>query len=310
MPVYLFEKQYLMINRKIVFLPAIAIALSIPSAFAAEKENSASVVRTKNSEPTPPSIQKLYAEKKAKPLGLNLELKLGAATFNDLQTPVADIEVMRIDGTSTEQDVGTHQGISIGGALSYESNFSLATVFGKIDASRASSSGPIGAPPASYIRLSVSGGSLWNVTPYFRILTDIEARRSSYKNTDNGHYIDAILLGGGLEGNYSGFGASIKAGMAPVSQTGYSQSAGSGLTGSLENTETNLSVFDASVSYSPNRETKFFTSINQEQVGIKFSGLSGYRKLGLNVESDNAQNSSKIVQLSTTTINVGARKSF
>ncbi len=87
------------------------------------------LTQSRGSEPSAPSVGKLYQTGVYKPSGLILGVSIGSATFQDIQAPVAKSQRLRIDGTSTPQDSSEHSGFIIGANLGWGKNHGLGDGF-------------------------------------------------------------------------------------------------------------------------------------------------------------------------------------
>ncbi len=156
----------------------------------------------------------------------------------------------------------------------------------------------------------MEGGTSLEFNSSLKALTSLELRRSTFRNADNGHYIDAALLKGGAEVTLSQISLFIGGGFSPVSQFGYAQSTGSGTSGTLANTTSSLTELNGKLSYNPSQDSSLYFGINQENVFVAMNNLGGYRRLGLDVPDDDDSTAKPTYSLSTTSLNLGAIRRF
>lgn len=259
----------------------------------------------------PPAPMRLYEAPPRKPIGLNLQVSAGSGTFQDLQAPVGPSGDVRADGTTTEADSSNHTGILLSARLDYDSKFSLGRYFAGFTAQRAASTAPVGAPSAAYVRYSADSGIRWGITETLNLLSAIEVRRSIFRNTDNGHYLDAFLVKAGIEqGFMEDFAVSAYAAVAPVSKFGYMQDAGRGSSGSFNGTTSSAQEYGGRLTWSPARDADLFLGVSQERIQAAIADVEAYETFGLNVSRDRLDTNGRNVNLTTTLFTIGATRHF
>lgn len=258
----------------------------------------------------PASPFSLYQEAPRKLLGLGLEVSAGRASFQDLQAPRSAYSDTRVDGTKAPADSSDHTGIVLTAKLGVRSSHNLGEFFSHLSASRVSGSEPVGAPAASYSRYTLDGGSLWTVGGGFSVLTSAEFRRSMFRNTDNGHYLDAALLRLGFEQSIASFTLTAFAATSVISRFGFMQDSSRGKSGALTDTPSSLQELGGRLSWSPAKEADLFLAMSQESVSANVSAVTAYKNFGFNVSDDASDQEARPIKLTTTIISLGAVRRF
>jgi hypothetical protein len=257
-------------------------------------------------EPIPPQL----IQSSPKPLsGLHLDLTIGSANFQDLQAPMAESGDMRVDGTNVAAESSRHTGLSLSAAVGLEDTQPLGSYHINMGVLRSNSSAPVGGPSASYIRYRAVGGLKWTVLSDSKLITESELRRSSFRNTDNGHYLDAVVLRLGFEQNLGDFTLLGTGAVAPISRFGFTQESGRGKSGALSGTTSSFRELLGRLSYKAAQHASFFLSFSQEQILAEITDVAAYQNFGLNTGRSES-NSSRSVDLTTNVIELGASRRF
>jgi hypothetical protein len=265
-------------------------------------------LQPKSGEPTPPSTYRLYQPVQKPLTGFKLGFEIGQATFQDIQAPVSDDLNLRVDGTNVAQDSSGHTGLMLAAKLGYDVPHSLGTSFIEAMAARAASSYPVGSPRSSYLVYSLQGGSWFNVASHVELPLAVELRRTQFRNTDNGHYVDGVILKSGARVHIDQWSLAATGGAAPYAQAGYTQTGNGG--GSLANTQTSLMTADVNCAYHFDRASSVHAGFVYEQIQMSMNDLSGYRNLGISVRNDADGSTAKTYQLSSSVFQLGAVRKF
>lgn len=262
---------------------------------------------------SPPAHMSLREQAATKPLGLIFDVGTGVGRYQDIQAPLASNGdgVGRVDGSKTLIDSSNHTAPILSGRLGWSSDSEYGRQFIALSGMRMSAmpSTDRNAVGSSYVRMALDGGADWNLGDGLSVLSAVELRRSMYRNTDSGHYIDAILLRTGLNQRYGNFMLGANAGVAPMTQFGYTQH--NGTSGGLQATSSSLYEWGTTVSWSPLRDATLFIGLSQENVTADMSNVKAYRNLGLNVAGDDdSSEPDRHYRLSTTALTFGATRRF
>lgn len=265
----------------------------------------------------PPAHMSLREQAATKPIGLTFDVVTGMGRYQDIQAPLASaietpdgLEITRVDGSKTLVDSTTHYGPLLSGRIGWSGDNEFGRQFAGISGMRMSalSSNDPNAAGSSYARLSADGGADWIVGDHLSVLSGVELRRSMYRNTDSGHYIDSIILRTGVDqgiGNYA-LGATL--GVAPITQFGYMQRSSSGSSGGLRATSSSLYEWGLTAAWKPVRDATLFLGLSQEVVSADMSNVGAYKSLGLNVAEQLSDSTDRHYRLSTTSLTLGASR--
>ncbi|MCX6125747.1 MAG: hypothetical protein NTV34_13525 [Proteobacteria bacterium] len=243
-------------------------------------------------------------------LGLNLSVTMGIGSFQDLQAPLAASGERRVDGTTTIEDSSNHAGVLLTGALQYEVAHDYGNTFVTLSGHRASSSTPVVAPAATYSRYGLSVGNLMNIGGATSVTPLVELRRSMYRNTDNGHFLDAVMMGAGLEQRIDSVLVSLSGAISAVSRFGYMQDSSKGKSGTLRDTSSGASEVSARAAYKPVPEVDFYVCLSQEQVRASLADINAYESFGLNISDERGRVEERSVSLTTNLLEFGAVRRF
>ena len=260
--------------------------------------------------PVAPPTLRLRQSAPPRHLGLNLSVTMGVGTFQDLQAPMAASGERRVDGTITLEDSSNHTGVLLTGALQYEVAHDYGTTFVTVSGHRASSTTPVIAPSATYSRYRLGVGNFMNIGGATSVAPLVELRRSMYRNTDNGHYLDAVMFGVALEQRLDSVLLSLSGAISAVSRFGYMQDSTKGKSGTLRDTSSGASEVSVRVAYKPDPEVDFYAGISQEQVRASVADINAYESFGLNISDERGRVEERNVSLTTTLLEFGAVRRF
>ena len=134
--------------------------------------------------------------------GVGLNVQSGVAEFSTVPAPIDASEMMRIDGTDVENEtLMTHRSVLLGASLMHHHGWSLGLVSSTLWYQKASSLPRLGRGGASYSQMGLSFSQNWNVSESLSLISDIRAKRTAHLPSDSGYFIDAALLGAGIEYN-------------------------------------------------------------------------------------------------------------
>jgi hypothetical protein len=261
-------------------------------------------------EPVAPRYGSELQATRSSPSGIQIQALGGIGTFQDIQPPLASSGDTRVDGTVTPEDSSNHAGMSLGARLGYQPRHSFGEGILAIGVVKASSNSPLGSLGSSYLRMNVEGGSKWKLLPQTYFVTSSELRRTMFRNTDSGHYLDAVLIRTGVEQSLGSFRLHGLFAFAPVTQFGYMQTANNGSSGSLSGTRSSLVDWSAKISWLASSEAELFTQIAEESITADISDIRAYNALGLKVADESMTPQSRDYRLATRIISVGATRKF
>lgn len=267
-----------------------------------------------------PTVMSLKSPNRPSSTGLSLDIAAGFGFFQDLQAPTSANATpsnrnLRVDGTVAQNDSSSQNGPLLSSRLGWaQPRAELAQPFAGLLAQRISNlaTATEGSPSASYVRLAVDGGVRWSMSPTLSLLTGTEIRRSIFRNTDSGHYIDSVMLRGGAEQRWTAWVLNASVAFAPMSRFGYMQASDAGPSGTLANTKSTLYEWTALAAWRPAADADLFVSVSQENVSADMADVAAYRSLGLNVadNDDRFETSQRSYRLTTTAVTVGAVRRF
>ena len=261
----------------------------------------------------PPAHMSLREQAATKPLGITLDVATGVGRYQDIQAPLASngLGIGRVDGSTTRVDSSNHTAPLLSARLGWAADSEYGRQFIGFGGTRMSalSSNDPNAAGSSYARLALDGGADWNVGNGMSVLSAVEFRRSMFRNTDSGHYIDAAMLRAGLTQRFEHYSLGANVAAAPITQFGYMQRAGT--SGGLRTSSSSLYEWSTTAAWSPMRDATIFTGISQEIVSADMNNVGSYRSLGLNVADDgDTAPVDRHYRLSTTSFTIGASRRF
>lgn len=262
---------------------------------------------------SPPAHLSLREQAAATPLGITLDVATGIGRYQDIQAPLASngLGIGRVDGSTTRLDSSSHTAPLLSARLGWAADSEYGRQFVGFGGTRMSalSSNDPNAAGTSYARLGLDGGADWTVGDGLSVLSAVELRRSMYRNTDSGHYIDAVMLRAGLTQRFDRYSLGAAIAAAPITQFGYMQR--SGTSGGLQSTSSSLYEWSAQAAWAPMSDAKIFAGVSQELVSADMSHVRAYRNLGLNVADDDADTTTdRHYRLATTSFTIGASRRF
>lgn len=234
----------------------------------------------------------------------------GFGQFQDIQVPVNEQAGLRADGKSVATENADHIGMLLQGeaGLGYKSGSMLYDFKLNVMQMNATT-GPAETQSSSYSRyvLGPTAKYLTTIDSYaVSIGADAEARRSTFSNVSNGHYIESILIGLnasiGIERRWLLEG---HAGMAPVAHFGFSN--GKGFRGDqFKSSTTDLAALRLTGSFDIRDKTWLCVGVEQEKASVQIADVSEYDDFGLGVSPTVQKGRS--YDLATTTVTFGFRK--
>lgn len=259
----------------------------------------------------PPSHLSLREQAATKPVGLSLDVGAGIGRYQDLQPPMSASGAGRVDGSKTVYDSSPHTGPLLSGRLGWAHQNTYGQQFIGLNGMRMSAmpSSDVTARGSSYARMSLDGGADWLIANGVSVLSGMELRRSMFRNTDSGHYVDSVILRTGISKNTPNYSLAATAGAAPITQFGYMQQASTGTSGGLATTSTSLYEWNTTATWLPVRDAALFVGIGEEVVSARVSDVRVYRNLGLDV-ADESETSIRDYRLSTVAFTIGAKRLF
>lgn len=262
---------------------------------------------------SPPAHLSLREQAATSPLGITLDVATGIGRYQDIQAPLANngLGIGRVDGSTTRLDSSSHTAPLLSARLGWASESEDGRQFVGFTGTRMSalSSSDPNAAGTSYARLALDGGADWTVDNGLSVLSAVELRRSMFRNTDSGHYIDAVMLRAGLTQRFDRYSLGAAIAAAPITQFGYMQRAGT--SGGLQATSSSLYEWSTNAAWTPMSDATIFTGVSQEIVSADMSHVRAYRNLGLNVaDEDDSAALDRHYRLATTSFTIGASRRF
>ncbi len=260
---------------------------------------------------SPPTHLSLREQAATQPTGLTLDVGTGMGRYQDLQPPMSTGEG-RVDGSKTVYDSSPHTGPLLSGRFGWNHLNNFGRQYVGLNGMRMSAipSSDITSRGSSYARISLDGGADWVIANGLSVLSSGELRRSMFRNTDSGHYIDSIILRTGLTQNISNYSLSATVGAAPLTQFGYMQHSDTGSSGGLAATASSLYEWSLAAAWAPMRDASLSIGHRHEVVAADVSNIRAYRNLGLNVADEPNQPSTRHYRLSTMSLTIGAKRLF
>jgi hypothetical protein len=253
---------------------------------------------------------------KYKPSGpshVALDMSIGTGQYPVLEMPIMENSTDRVDGSNAVEDQSNNQGILLNLKLGWRQKTALVPYSVIVGAQRLSSApGAAAQTPSSYARLNIETALHFDVTSTGTSLSpSLEARRSMYRNVDTGHYVDAVVLGSGIEQKvFDKFNVGLSAGIAPWTRFGVLQNSDFGKSGALDQTTATLSEFASRLTWTPEPETSFYVGFSQESVTVKMNSTNGYRSYGIPAAPMDVDQPQKIYNLTVRQMSIGTSKRF
>jgi hypothetical protein len=216
--------------------------------------------------------------------GVGLNIQSGVAAFSTVPAPIDASEMMRIDGTDVETETFmTHRSVLLGASLLYQHKWSFGLLGSSLWYQKASTLPRLGRGGASYSQIGLGLSQNWNINDSVSLISDVRAKRTTHLPSDSGYFIDAALIGAGVEFDQKNWMVHSVYRMSPVARLGFTQNQTGLKSGSLQGSSTKSSEWETAFQWKLSPVTTLGLSLRLESSIATVTDESAYSSLGLTV---------------------------
>lgn len=236
---------------------------------------------------------------------------IGVGQFQDIQIPINIQAGQRGDGKVASEENAEHLGLPLNVIVGYGQDHVNWKADVALDATvMRATTGPAATQSSSYSRYELHSDYRRRFTSFGRMLSAgprLGLRRSSFANVSSAHFVDALVVGGGIGGLSQEFIWDVRLATAAAARFGYTEK---GVFGgkAFEKSKTSFYEISAVTGFHLDKNVWLDLSMTREMIRTSIDDIREYNGFGLSVTP--SATASRSYDLATTTLQMGVRKEF